>query len=125
MLISVVVLILISYATYKAFSHQNDHWEEQENNSDYKSYTEIKETIENVSDLKERIDELNNIIADLESCAPGKIHKIVQISIPEKNHQIELMTDGEDFRADLFLEILTEEREALASSLRKELSKIR
>ena len=74
--------------------------------------------------FKEEIDNINEMIADIMSCAPGKVHKTASIKIIESGREYQMYLTGEDFSSELILEILQGEREELSSSLRKEIKKI-
>lgn len=89
------------------------------------SYSDLSEAIEEIAVAKKKIDAINDIIADIESCSPGLVNKTIIISVPESEHSINLLTTGEDVTADFMKKILENERDELATSLKVMLRKIK
>lgn len=96
----------------------------EDDNSADKTYKELSEKIVSLNDRKNKIDTLNDMIADLMSCAPGRVHKTVQIFIPDSQNEYNFLCSGEDEVSQLFLEIFENERESQSASLRSEIKKI-
>jgi hypothetical protein len=88
------------------------------------SYSELSERISTLNSMKESIDTINNMIADIMSCAPGEVHKTIIVKIPDSSREYHFLINGEDAPSELFLEILEGERECVSTSLRKEIRKI-
>lgn len=103
---------------------QNDHHEEPEEDESTESYSEISEKIICLNNYKQRIDTINEMIADLMSCSPGKVHKSVSVKVLENDDEYDFLVSGEDYASELLLELLKNEREDLSTSLRAELKKI-
>ena len=96
---------------------------EQEEETD-KSYIELSKSIDKLSERKKAIDIMNDMIADVYECSPGKIHKSVYVRIPENNHDYNFSIHGEDELSDLLIGMFEHERENQSTSLRSEISKI-
>lgn len=119
-----VGVIVAAASVGKGFSKPSEKAPEREYITDNETYSELSERIETLNDYKEEIDNINEMIADIMSCAPGKVHKTASIKIIESGREYQMLLTGEDFSSELILEILQGEREELSSSLRKEIKKI-
>lgn len=119
-----VGVIVAAASVGKGFSKPSEKAPEREYITDNETYSELSERIETLNDYKEEIDNINEMIADIMSCAPGKVHKTAAIKIIESGREYQMLLTGEDFSSELILEILQGEREELSSSLRKEIKKI-
>ena len=97
--------------------------EKDEPESD-RSYIELSRSIDKLSERKKAIDTMNDMIADVYECAPGKLHKTVQVRIPENEHAYNFTITGEDELSDLLIGMIEHEREDQSTSLRSEISRI-
>ena len=125
-LLCTVGVIVAAASAAKGFSNKPSEKspEREEYITDNETYSELSERIETLNGYKEEIDNINEMIADIMSCAPGKVHKTAAIKIIESGREYQMLLTGEDFSSELILEILQGEREELSSSLRKEIKKI-
>ena len=98
--------------------------EEPKQEVNHRTYSELSERITQLNDYKNDIDTVNDMIADIMSCAPGKVHKTVSVRILESERRYDFLLDGEDETSELLMQILENEREELSCSLRKEIQKI-
>ena len=98
--------------------------EEPKQEVNHRTYSELSERITQLNDYKNDIDTVNDMIADIMSCAPGKVHKTVSVRILESERRYDFLLDGEDETSELLMQILENEREELSCSLRKEIEKI-
>ena len=98
--------------------------EEPKQEVNHRTYSELSERITQLNDYKNDIDTVNDMIADIMSCAPGLVHKTVSVRILESERRYDFLLDGEDETSELLMQILENEREELSCSLRKELQKI-
>ena len=98
--------------------------EEPETGED-RTYVELSEKIKILNERKQKIDMMNEMIADVWECSPGQIHKSIIVKIPENGHEYSFMLTGEDDISKLFVEIFETERDEQHTSLRREISQIR
>lgn len=124
MLISSLVLIALFWAAIKAFSIRETE-DEQPPENEGRSYSEIRENIISLNELKDNIDLINDMIADVRSCKPGVVHKTVSIRILENDRKIHFTVTGENEVSEMLIQILEKEREDYSSSLRKTITKIK
>lgn len=117
-----VVIIFCKAGKYEK-SPEPDQ-EEPETDED-RTYVELSEKIKILNERKQKIDMMNEMIADVWECAPGQIHKSIIVKIPENGHEYSFMLTGEDDISKLFVEIFETERDEHHTSLRKEISQIR
>lgn len=110
-----------AYAVNKSFRNKKEP-EHEEQSSD--TYSALSEKITNLNTIKNSIDMLNDMIADIMSCAPGEVHKAVIIKIPESSREYSFLINGEDDASELLSELFERERDDLSTSLRKEIKKI-
>lgn len=99
--------------------------EESKTETESDNYSELSEKIDVLNSRKNSIDTMNNMIADVWECEPGKVHKTIIITIPENKHEYQFIINGDDDISQLLVEIFTYEREIQHTSLRDEISKIR
>lgn len=99
--------------------------ENSEESSEYYSYAKVSEQVRTLSGRTQNIDMINEIIADIMSCEPGRVHKTMRIKIVESGNEYDFLLNGDDDISDLFIEILDAEREHQATSLYSEISKMR
>lgn len=124
-LLCMVGVIVAAASAAKGFSNKpSEKAPEREYITDNETYSELSERIETLNGYKEDIDNINEMIADIMSCAPGKVHKTASIRILESGREHHMLLDGEDYSSETILEMLQNEREELSSSLRKEIKKI-
>ena len=109
---------------YCCKSLQRDVPEKHEDNICRDSYTDISKKVRELSSMTDNIDNINNMIADIMSCAPGRVQKTVRINIPDSGNVYDFLVNGEDDISQLFLEILETEREYQSTSLRTDIKKI-
>ena len=88
------------------------------------SYREITQKIDELNRCRNGIDELSEIIADIQSCAPGKVSKAIRISVLESSNEYDFMLNGEDEQSEMLIDLLETEREILNTSLRKQIKRI-
>lgn len=120
-LICVLYLIGIAALIVKAFKKTDRNADERDDDDEVVSYADLSIKIEELAVAKRKIDMINDILLDIQSCSPGKIHRTIVITVRENNHAIDLMTTGDDLTADLITEILENERQCIATSLKKNL----
>lgn len=124
MLISSLILIALFWAAIKAFSIRETE-DEQPPENEGRSYSEIRENIISLNELKDNIDLINDMIADVHSCKPGVVHKTVSIRILENDRKIHFTVTGENEVSEMLIQILEKEREDYSYSLRKTITKIK
>lgn len=125
MLICYVILIAVFWVAIKAFSIKEQHEDDPEPENEGRSYSEIREEIISLNELKDNIDLINDMIADVHSCAPGKVHKTITIKILESDRKVSFIVTGEDEESKMIVQLLEKERENYSSSLRKTIRKIK
>ena len=116
-------LLFLFWIAVKAFRAQDEEKTIDEEEPEEQSYSEISDTINDLNDHKNKIDEINDIISDIRSCAPGKVHKTVSVRILENDHKINFDLNGTNYTSEMLIQILENERDTLASSLRKLMKK--
>ncbi len=119
------VIFGTAYAFRSSFRNTGDKKEperEEEQSSD--TYSALSEKITTLNQMKNSIDTVNDMIADIMSCAPGEVQKAVIIKIPESGREYSFLIDGEDNVSERLIDIFEGERDKLSSSLRKEIRKI-
>lgn len=125
-LIYCLVLLALFWLAVKAFTPAAEKNElETDEPEEEMSYSEISEKINDLNDHKQKVDEINELIADVASCAPGQVHKTVSVQILESNHKMHFTITGQNDVSKLFLQILENEREIHSTSLRKAMRKIK
>ena len=88
------------------------------------SYKEITQKIDELNRCRTGIDELSEIIADIQSCAPGKVNKTIRINVLESGNQYDFLLNGEDEQSEYLLDLLETERDILNASLRSKIKRI-
>lgn len=83
------------------------------------------DSLDRISDLKDDIRLLSDMIADVKSCDPGTLVRTVQVTIPEYGHKYEFLVDGQNEISDVFVNLFSAERDDINSSLRQEIQKIK
>lgn len=126
-LIYCLVLLALFWLAVRAFTPaaEKNELETDDEPEEEMSYSEISEKINDLNDHKQKVDEINELIADVASCAPGQVHKTVSVHILESNHKMHFTITGQNDVSKLFLQILENEREIHSTSLRKAMRKIK
>lgn len=88
------------------------------------SYREITQKIDELNRCRNGIDELSEIIADIQSCAPGEVSKAIRISVLESGNQYDFLLNGANEQSELLLDLLETERDILNASLRSKIKRI-
>lgn len=122
-LLCVVAILWVAVILGKGLQKNNNLPDEPEQKCSG-SYREITEKIDELNRCRNGIDELSEIIADIQSCAPGKVSKAIRISVLESSNEYDFMLNGEDEQSEMLLDLLETEREFLNASLRSKIKRI-
>lgn len=89
-LLAVFYIAVFAFAIHKGFRKSDD------NSSDRKNidFAETKKHIDNLNLLKDRLEQIENLITDIECCSPEK-HQTF-ITVASGTREIELHIDGEN-----------------------------
>ena len=121
-LLCVVVTLWLAVILGKGLQKKDPPSEPEEQCSG--SYKEITKHIDELNRCRQGIDGLSEIIADITSCAPGKVSKTIRINVLENGDQYDFLLNGEDEQSEMLLELLETEREFLNASLRSKIKRI-
>lgn len=88
------------------------------------SYNDL-EVIENLNEMKWKIERLNDMMLDCQTCDPEHLHKTVRIIIADNQHEYDFTATGTNFVSNCVEQMIKMEREKLNSSLRSEIRKIK
>lgn len=105
-------------------NHSADAQPEQSDEDD-DDLDDLLEVIDNLSDMRYRIEQLNDMSIDLKTCEPGRLHKTIKITIIDNRHEYDFMTTGQDLVSESVLKMISAERERVTTALRSENRKIR
>lgn len=86
------------------------------------NFLETKKHINNLNAIKDRLEQVENMITDIESCSPD-VHQSF-VSIVSGSRTIDLHIDGENQNTENLLKTLYSERESLRTSLSNEIRNI-
>ena len=101
-------------------------WDDVEENGYFDDdLDDLLEVIDNLSDMRYRIEQLNDMSIDLKTCEPGRLHKTIKITIIDNRHEYDFMTTGQDLVSESVLKMISAERERVTTALRSENRKIR
>ena len=118
------VIFGTAYAFRSSFRNGDKKEPERDEEQSSDTYSALSEKITTLNQMKNSIDTVNDMIADVMSCAPGEVHKAVIIRIPDTSREYSFLIDGEDNVSERLIDIFEGERDKLSSSLRKEIRKI-
>ncbi len=85
-------------------------------------FLETKKHINNLNAIRDRLEQVENMITDIESCSPD-VHQSF-VSIVSGSRTIDLHIDGENQSTENLLKTLYSERESLRTSLSDEIRNI-
>lgn len=114
-LLAVFYIAVFAFAIHKGFGKNDD------NSSDRKNidFAETKKHIDNLNILKDRLEQVENMITDIECCSPEK-HQTF-ITVASGTREVELHIDGENQTTQNLLKTLYAERKKLRTSLSDEI----
>ena len=117
-LLAVFYIAVFAFAIHKGFRKSDD------NSSDRKNidFAETKKHIDNLNILKDRLEQVENMITDIECCSPEK-HQTF-ITVVSGTREVELHIDGENQTTQNLLKTLYAERKKLRTSLSEEIQKM-
>lgn len=117
-LLAVFYIAVFAFAIHKGFRKSDD------NSSDRKNidFAETKKHIDNLNILKDRLEQIENLITDIECCSPEKHQTFITVS--SGTREIELHIDGENQTTQNLLKTLYAERKKLRTSLSDEIKKM-
>ncbi len=119
----IALMMYIAVIVGRGLQKNSPQEKEQEERSD-ESYSELSRKIDELNRCKAGIDEISEMIADIQSCAPGLVAKTVSVKILESGREYDFLLNGEDLASELMLEMLNSERDDLNTSLRSRIKKI-
>lgn len=123
-LISSLILLGLFWLAIKAFSVKDEiNEKEEEPETELGDYLEISETINDLNDIKKRIDTINDMILDIQTCKPGQVHKTVSVKVLESDRVFNFTVTGENDASEFLVQILESEREIHSTSLRNAIKK--
>ena len=114
-LLAVFYIAVFAFAIHKGFRKSDD------NSSDRKNidFAEAKKHIDNLNLLKDRLEQVENMITDIECCSPEQ-HQTF-ITVVSGTREVELHIDGENQTTQNLLKTLYAERKKLRTSLSDEI----
>lgn len=114
-LLAVFYIAVFAFAIHKGFGKNDD------NSSDRKNidFAETKKHIDNLNLLKDRLEQVENMITDIECCSPEQ-HQTF-ITVVSGTREVELHIDGENQTTQNLLKTLYAERKKLRTSLSDEI----
>lgn len=114
-LLAVFYIAVFAFAIHKGFRKSDD------NSSDRKNidFAETKKHIDNLNLLKDRLEQVENMITDIECCSPEQ-HQTF-ITVVSGTREVELHIDGENQTTQNLLKTLYAERKKLRTSLSDEI----
>lgn len=83
------------------------------------------DNLDRISEIKDDIKLMTEMIADVRSCDPGNLVRTVQVFIPEHGHRYDFVVDGHNEISDILVDLFYSERDDLSTSLRSEIQKIK
>lgn len=119
----IALMMYIAVIVGRGLQKNSPQEKEQEERSD-ESYSELSRKIDELNRCKAGIDEISEMIADIQSCAPGLVAKTVSVKILESGREYDFLLNGEDLASELMLEMLNSERDDLNTSLRSRIKRI-
>ncbi len=123
-LASLIYIIILFAAFYKAFKRIPRSREPSE--TDY-SYQSISDQLEKVNEVKERLDKIEQLLTDIEICKPNEYEKSITISWMSTNGKTEkydLWINGKDITSEKLHDLSISERKKLRSLLQTEIEKL-
>lgn len=82
------------------------------------------EVIDKMSELKDKIKLLSDMIADVRSCDPDNLLRTITVTVNEYNRSYSFMVDGNSLVSDDFISLMIDERNQLEDALSAEVAKI-
>lgn len=115
-LLAVFYIVVFVFAVHRIKFRKND-----DNSSDRKNidFAETKKHIDNLNLLKDRLEQVENMITDIECCSPEKHQTFITVS--SGTREIELHIDGENQTTQNLVKTLYAERKKLRTSLSDEI----
>lgn len=83
------------------------------------------EIIDNLADMRWRIERLNEMMLDCQTCDPDRLHKTIKITIADNKHEYDFVATGTNYVSAYLEDMIRLEREKLNRSLRSEVRKIK
>lgn len=114
LLLAVFYIAVFVFAIHRGF-RKNDDTPDRKNID----FAETKKHIDNLNILKDRLEQVENMITDIECCSPGQ-HQTF-ITVASGTREIELHIDGENQTTQNLLKALYAERKKLRTSLSDEI----
>lgn len=111
-------LLILFYITYQKTKVNKAEDDERE------VYVDM-DHLDTISEMKDNIILLSDMIADIRACKPGSLVRTVKVTIPEYNRSYEFLVDGQNEISDVFVNLFSAERDDINSSLRQEIQKIK
>ena len=127
LLTGIVYISVVCFLFYKAF-HKSGTMSE-ENDEDYEaeqevSYDSVGVSIDNLNQFKNRLDMIEDMITDIEICAPDQCEKSITIKWSDEKgicQNYDFWISGDDLNTELILKMAYSERNKLRSLLAKEI----
>lgn len=116
------LLLAVFYIAVFAFAvHRTKFRKSDDNSSDRKNidFAETKKHIDNLNILKDRLEQVENMITDIECCSSEQ-HQTF-ITVASGTREVELHIDGENQTTQNLLKTLYAERKKLRTSLSDEI----
>lgn len=85
-------------------------------------FVELMDEIDNLSDLKEQLEEVENMLTEIEGADPNQRGIALHISMPTSNNNYSLLANNS---SEAVIQMLYSERQKLRSSLVNEIEKMR
>lgn len=111
-------LLILFYLTYQKTKVNKAEDDERE------VYVDM-DHLDTISEMKDNIILLSDMIADIRACEPGSLVRTVKVTIPEYNRSYEFMADGVNEISDILVDLIDCERDSIYTSLRSEIEKIK
>lgn len=117
LLVYISALTMLFYVTCRKIN--KSEYDETES-----GYIDI-DNLDRISEIKDDIKLMTEMIADVRSCDPGNLVRTVQVIIPEYGHRYDFVVDGHNEISDILVDLFYSERDDLSTSLRSEIQKIK
>ena len=80
--------------------------------------------LDEISDMKDKIKLLSDMIADVESCSPDNLIRTITVTVNEYQREYTFTVNGQDDASDNLVNLFWYERDKLNTSLRENIRKI-
>lgn len=82
------------------------------------------DALDKVSEIKDNIKLLSDMITDVRSCDPDNLLRTVTVTVNEYNRSYNFLIDGSNIISDDFISLMIDERNQLEDALSAEVAKI-